>query len=116
VTLENVIEEIVGQIQDEFDVEKPELSEIGGGRYQVSGAMLVEEVEEALGVEFSDRDEDTIGGVVLSDLGRRPVAGDRVRLGPLLLQVEEVQRNRIRTLEVTVIEPEPVEAQGAAGD
>jgi CBS domain containing-hemolysin-like protein len=116
VTLENVIEEIVGQIQDEFDVEKPELSEIGGGRYQVSGAMLVEEVEEALGVEFSDRDEDTIGGVVLSDLGRRPVAGDRVRLGPLLLQVEEVQRNRIRTLEVTVIEPEPEEAVRSGTD
>lgn len=116
VTLENVIEEIVGQIQDEFDVEKPELSEIGDGRYHVSGAMLVEEVEEALGVEFSDRDEDTIGGVVLSDLGRRPVAGDRVKLGPLLLEVREVQRNRIRTLEVTIEGPEPAELLDGTDD
>ncbi|MFP3938701.1 MAG: hemolysin family protein [Thermoanaerobaculia bacterium] len=110
VTLENVIEEIVGQIQDEFDAEKPELTPLGGGVYLVSGSMLVEEVEEALDVEFSDRDEDTIGGVVLSDLGRRPVAGDRVELGPLLLEVQEVQRNRIRTLRVTVREPEPAAA------
>lgn len=111
VTLENVIEEIVGQIQDEFDVEKPELTPLGEGVYLVSGAMLVEEVEEALELEFSDRDEDTIGGVVLSELGRRPIAGDRVELGPLLLEVQEVQRNRIRTLRATVQESELAEAR-----
>lgn len=105
VTLENVIEEIVGPIQDEFDAEKPELSPLGDGVYLVSGAMLVEEVEEALEVEFSDRDEDTIGGVVLSELGRRAVVGDRVALGPLSIEVHEVQRNRIRTLRVTVRQP-----------
>jgi len=107
VTLENVIEEIVGQIQDEFDAEKPELFPLGDGIYSVSGAMLVEEVEDALDVEFSDRDEDTIGGVVLSELGRRPMRGDRIELAPLLLEVDEVQRNRIKTLRVTVEAPEP---------
>ena len=105
VTLENVIEEIVGQIQDEFDAEKPELTAVGDGVYQVSGSMLVEEVEDELDVEFSDRDEDTIGGVVLSELGRRAVVGDQVELGPLLIEVQEVQRNRIRTLRVTVRQP-----------
>ncbi|HUP42916.1 MAG TPA: hemolysin family protein [Thermoanaerobaculia bacterium] len=114
VTLENVIEEIVGQIQDEFDAEKPELTALGDGAYLVSGAMLVEEVEEALDVEFSDRDEDTIGGVVLSELGRRAVVGDQAELGPLLLEVEEVHRNRIRTLRVTVRQPEPAAAGGPA--
>ncbi len=113
VTLENVIEEIVGQIQDEFDVEKPELSPLGDGVYSVSGSMLVEEVEEALEVEFSDRDEDTIGGVVLSELGRRAAVGDEVELGPLLLEVQEVQRNRIKTLRVTVQEPEPAAAEAS---
>jgi CBS domain containing-hemolysin-like protein len=113
VTLENVIEEIVGQIQDEFDVEKPELTPMGGGVFSVSGAMLVEEVEEALAVEFSDRDEDTIGGVVLSELGRRAVVGDEVELGPLHLEVQEVQRNRIKTLRVTIREPEPAAAGGS---
>src|SRR5262249_24348068 len=69
VTLENVIEEIVGPIQDEFDVERPELVDLGAGRYQVQASMLVEDLEKTLEIEFSDRDEDTIGGVVLSELG-----------------------------------------------
>jgi CBS domain containing-hemolysin-like protein len=102
VTLEDVIEEIVGQIQDEFDVEKPELQRNADGSYLVSGGMLVEELEDALELELSDRDEDTIGGVVFSELGRNPVVGDRVELGPITLEVLEVQRHRVRTLRVTV--------------
>jgi CBS domain containing-hemolysin-like protein len=68
VTLENVIEEIVGEIQDEFDLERPELVALGAGRYRVDGGMLVEDLEDALDLEISERDEDTIGGVVLSEL------------------------------------------------
>ncbi|HEY9421536.1 MAG TPA: hemolysin family protein, partial [Thermoanaerobaculia bacterium] len=108
VTLEDVIEEIVGPIQDEFDVEKPELQERGDGVYEVSGGMLVEDLEEALGVEFSKRDEDTIGGVVLSELGRNPAEGDRVELGPLSLEVLEIQHNRVNTVRVTVQQPATV--------
>lgn len=101
VTLENVLEEIVGQIQDEFDTEKPELSAIDENSWLVSGAMLVEELEDELGNELSDRDEDTIGGVALSELGRKPAMGDKIELAGLILEVVEVQRNRIRTLKVT---------------
>ena len=102
VTLENVIEEIVGEIQDEFDEEPPELVKKGENRYQVAGAMLVDELETALGVEFSDRDEDTIAGVVLSEIGRSPEVGDRAELPPLELEVTQVEGNRIRELEVEV--------------
>lgn len=108
VTLENVIEEIVGSIQDEFDVENPELLKRGEGVYEVSGGMLVEDLEEALGVELSERDEDTIGGVVLSELGRNPAEGDLVELGPVTIEVLEVQHNRINTVRVTVHQPETV--------
>jgi len=108
VTLEDVIEEIVGSIQDEFDVERPELVEKGDGVYQVSGGMLVEDLEEALGVELSERDEDTIGGVVLSELGRNPAVGDRVELGPVTLEVLEVQLNRVATIRIIVHQPETV--------
>ena len=108
VTLEHVIEEIVGPIQDEFDVEKPELQERGDGVYEVSGGMLVEDLEEALGIELSERDEDTIGGVVLSELGRNPAPGDRVELGPVTLEVLEIQHNRVNTVRVTVHQPETV--------
>lgn len=107
VTLENVIEEIVGPIQDEFDTEKPELVRKGEHVYQVSGAMLVADLEDEIGIDFSDRDEDTIGGVALSELGQRPRVGDRVSLGPLQLDVLEVERNRIKTLRATVTPPAP---------
>jgi CBS domain containing-hemolysin-like protein len=111
VTLEDVIEEIVGQIEDEFDVEKPQLQREEDGTYKVAGGMLVEELEDALGLELSDRDEDTIGGVVFSELGRNPVVGDRVELGPITLEVLEVQGNRIGSLRVTIREPAAVHAE-----
>jgi putative hemolysin len=110
VTLENVIEEIVGEIQDEFDVERPELIKIGERRYQVDASMLVEDLEDALELEFSERDEDTIGGVVLSELGRRPRVGDEVEVGPLRLRVTEAQLNRIKSLELELRE-QPAEQQ-----
>jgi CBS domain containing-hemolysin-like protein len=112
VTLEDVIEEIVGSIQDEFDVEKPEIQSLGDGVYRVSGGMLVEDLEEALKVELSDRDEDTIGGVVLSELGRNPAVGDKVEVGPVSIEVLEVQHNRINTVAVTVQQPETVPPEG----
>jgi len=112
VTLEHVIEEIVGSIQDEFDLEKPELLARGEGVYEVSGGMLVEDLEEALGIELSERDEDTIGGVVFSELGRNPAQGDRVELGPVTLEVLEAQHNRVNTVRVTIHQPETVPPEG----
>ncbi|MCH7667284.1 MAG: HlyC/CorC family transporter [Acidobacteria bacterium] len=101
VSLENVIEELVGEIQDEFDLEMPEIVQLSGGLYSVAGSTLVEDLEQALGVEFSERDEDTVAGIVLSELGRRPVSGDLVRLGPLELRVTEVRGNHVHALEVS---------------
>jgi len=105
VTLENVIEEIVGPIQDEFDAERPEIVDQGEGLYQVSGSMLVLDLEDELGVELTDRDEDTVGGLVLSELGRRPRVGDRVEVAGLAIEVVEVQGNRIRLVRVRLLAP-----------
>lgn len=104
VTLENVIEEIVGPIQDEFDAERPELVDRGGGVYQVSGAMLIVDLEDELGIEISDRDSDTVAGIALSGIGRRPRVGDRVELPGIVLEVLEVQGNRIRSLRLHRVE------------
>ena len=103
VTLENVIEELVGEIRDEFDAEeKPELVKKAENVYRVSGGMLVMDLEDELEIEFSERDEDTVAGVVMSELGRLPKVGDSVRVGPLTLEVLEVSRHTIKTLQVTL--------------
>ena len=104
VTLENVIEEIVGEIQDEFDAERPELTKIADGSYQVLGSMLLADLEDELAIEIDSRDEDTIAGIALSEIGRRPRVGDRATVGPIELEVLEVELNRILALEVTVDE------------
>ena len=108
VTLEDVIEEIVGQISDEFDVDKPELLKVEDGIYEVSGGMLIEDLEDELDIELSDRDEDTIGGLVLSELGRNPAVGDRVEVGPVAIEVMEVHLNRVNTVRITVPQPAAV--------
>ncbi len=106
VTLENVIEEIVGSIEDEFDpAERPELVAKGDGVYLVSGSMLVVDLEQELALEVSERDEDTLGGVVLSEIGRRPMEGDRVTVGPLEMEVLEVVGHRVKALRITVTRP-----------
>ena len=102
VTMENVIEEIVGEIQDEFDLEPPELVKTGDSTYEISAQMLVKDLEDALSVEFSERDEDTIGGVVLSELGRRPRPGDSIELPPLSLEVLEIDGNRAKSIKASV--------------
>lgn len=100
VTLENVIEEIVGEIQDEFDAEEPELVQLDAATYSVSGSMLVADLESKLNLEFSERDEDTIAGVALSELGRKPEVGDTVQVADLELEVSEVKGNRIKRLRI----------------
>jgi CBS domain containing-hemolysin-like protein len=116
VTLENVIEEIVGEIQDEFDAERPELVKVGDGVYHILGSMLIQDLEDDLDIDLGDeRDEDTLAGVTLSELGRRARVGDRVTFGPLELEVLEVDRNRILSLRVTMAkrdETAPTEAVG----
>ncbi len=103
VTLENVIEEIVGEIQDEFDAEQPEIVQLSDTTWRVQGSTLLADLESTLEIEVDERDEDTIAGIALSELGRRGAVGDRVRLGPLEMEILEVDFNRILTLKVTVI-------------
>ncbi len=114
VTLEDVIEEIVGQISDEFDVDKPEIQKMEEGVWEVSGGMLIEDLEDELGLEMSDRDEDTIGGLVFSELGRNPAVGDRVEVGPVQIEVLEVHLNRVNTVRLTLQQPASVPDENEA--
>jgi CBS domain containing-hemolysin-like protein len=88
-TLEDIIEEIVGEIRDEFDEEEPAVKELGDGSYLTKGRVSIGEVNEALGTEFESQDFETVGGLVLGHLGRVPEKGDEARIDGYLLRVDE---------------------------
>ncbi len=96
VSLENITEELFGQIQDEFDRERPEIEPLGSGRYRVRGDYLIEDLADRLKVDVGDPDEETIGGYVAAKIGREVAPGDRVQLGDLSIQVIEAERFRVR--------------------
>jgi magnesium and cobalt exporter, CNNM family len=101
-TIEDIIEEIVGEIRDEFDEEEPAIHRLPDGSYRVDGRIPIGVVNEALGSEFESEDFDTIGGLVLGYLGRAPEVGDEVRLDGYLLRVDEVDGPRVAQLTARV--------------
>ena len=106
VTLEDVLEEIVGEIRDEYDTgEQPEIAAQGPGVWLVDGRALLEAVSEALGAPFVHEDVSTIGGLVYTALGRVPVAGESVELQGFRVTVEQVARRRIRRLRLERLAP-----------
>jgi CBS domain containing-hemolysin-like protein len=100
VTLEDVLEEIVGEVQDEFDEEAPHLERMAPGIFRIEGSARLEDVLERLGVAVEDRpDVDTIGGYVQATLGRLARSGDRVSLGAYELRVVDARGTRVRRVE-----------------
>ena len=95
ITMEDIVEEIVGEIRDEFDEEGPAVSELPDGSYSMDGLTSIEEANRALGAGFESEDFGTVGGLVFGRLGRAPKVGDEVRIDGYLLRVEEVDGTRI---------------------
>ena len=96
VSMENITEELFGQIQDEFDRERPEVEPLGNGTYRVRGDYLIEDLADRLDVDLGDPEEATVGGYVAARLGREVEAGDRCRLGNLDIEILEGERFRVR--------------------
>ncbi|GAC1363859.1 MAG: hemolysin family protein [Polyangiales bacterium] len=101
VTLEDILELLVGDIRDELDDEEP-MQDLGGGRLLVDAAVPVNELEQRMGVELPHRDGSfvSVGGLVMEQLGRVPVAGTVVRVGALDLVIREADERRVRRIEV----------------
>jgi putative hemolysin len=99
VTMEDLLEEIVGEINDEYDVEEPDFSQTPEGDVLIDGGASISEVNERFGLDLPESDYDTIGGYIFGTLGRVPVAGDRVDgIGPQgadVLEVEETEERRV---------------------
>lgn len=106
VTIEDILEEIVGEIQDEYDTESP-LFETGGADSIVAdGRLPIEDVEDALEVEFEDDDDfGTLGGFVHKHLGRLAVQGDTFEAENVRIEILEVERHRVRKMRITKLEP-----------
>jgi CBS domain containing-hemolysin-like protein len=106
VSLENITEELFGQIQDEFDRERPEIEPLGSGRYRVRGDYLIEDLADRLKIDLGDPEEETVGGYVAARLGREVTPGDKVELADLAISVLEAERFRVRwVLVVTKMPP-----------
>ena len=100
VTVEDLLEEIVGEIRDEYDVESETVTEEGDGVFVFSGKVSVDEVRDRLGVEIEREGFETVGGYVLSSLGRMPYVGEIVDLDGLSFEVLEVERRRVTKVRV----------------
>jgi putative hemolysin len=109
VTLEDLLEEIVGEIADEYDVDEPGVERLDDGALRVPGRMPIDDVNEELGTELPDDEWDTVGGLVFNLLGKVPDEGETVRFQGLEFRAERVQRRRIVTVQIRrVAEREPV--------
>ncbi|KUP23695.1 hemolysin family protein [Paenibacillus sp. DMB5] len=101
VTLEDIMEEIVGEIQDEFDEERPGIEKLGEDEYSIDGLMLIEEINDLLGLHMETDDYDTVGGWMYSKLEvNPPQKGQSVEFGSHLFVVEETENKRISRIKL----------------
>ncbi len=103
VTMEDLLEEIVGDIQDEHDTDMPEISRSADGSYVFDGLVLLDEVSEIFNIKFDEPEEDTIGGFVFGLLGRQPENGDKVMVDGYTFEV--LDSTGFRVLRVKVKPP-----------
>lgn len=106
VTLENILEELVGQIQDEFDQEVPLLVRVGDGAWEAAGTLLLHELEEVLGEPLKAEGVTTVSGWVTERLGGFPRQGDKLTVGGYDLRVEQSDGMRVNRLKITRRAPE----------
>jgi CBS domain containing-hemolysin-like protein len=114
VTLENVLEEIVGDIQDEFDSEKAEFRKISETEFSVDGALGLYELRDLAGLELESADVSTIGGYVTHLLGHLPKQGEQVRINDYLVTISQTDGRRVgqlhfvREIQNSEDKPEPI--------
>lgn len=100
VTMEDLIEELVGDISDEYDRAAPEVTALGNGSYLVAATLPIDELGELFGIELDDEDVDSVGGLLTKALGRLPEHGSSATVSGLRLRAERVdgRRGRLRTV------------------
>lgn len=98
VTIEDVLEEIVGEIQDEYDSEPPLIERLDGGGLLADGRLAIDDLASALGLSLEQREFETVAGLVHHHLGRMAEPGDQIDIEGLRIEVVEVEGHRLRQL------------------
>ena len=106
ITLEDLLEEIVGEIRDEYDADEEELiQQIDGHTYLVEGGMKLDDINDALDISLHSEDYDSIGGLIIEHLDRLPEADETIITEDgITLQVKEINQNRIKKVSMTLPE------------
>ena len=108
VTLEDLVEELIGEVQDEYDAnEEVPFRQIGEGQYMLHGRMDIDDINRKLGSQIDSGDADTLAGFIYGQLGRVPDPGEQLEIDDLLLEVRKVFERQIRQVLVTRISVSP---------
>ncbi|MBU1867510.1 MAG: hemolysin family protein [Candidatus Margulisbacteria bacterium] len=114
VTMEDLVEEIVGEIHDEFEREEKRYEPVEDGAAIIDGKLSIDDLNGKLGVDIPEGDYDTVGGFVFSQLGKAPSVGDVVHYENLLISVERVHRRRIARVKIVKF-PDKLAEEGVGG-
>ncbi len=106
VTMEDLLEEIVGEIQDEYEAEEKSFQKIGNNAYLVSGMMSIDDFNEEFKANLSDEEADTIGGIILEKLGRLPHSGEEIEVENFKFIVNKIRGRRIVQIKVILKDKE----------
>ena len=115
VTVEDMLEEIVGEIVDEFDRDEESIHRISDNEAILDARVSIDELEELFGVKVEEGDFDSVGGFILSHLGKMPTAGEEVRVDGLVVRILAVSGRRIKRVRVIKEEPPPTTGNSANG-
>ncbi len=115
VTMEDLLEEIVGEITDEYDLDEPSIEQLPNGALRVPGRTPIDEVNELLDADLPQEEWDTVGGLVFDALGHVPVEGECARVSGLEFCAERMQGRRIVTVRITRLSTEPNADENGAG-
>ena len=105
VTVEDLLEEIVGEIRDEYDVEVERIVDEGNGKFLFSGSVHVEEMANLMKVEVEGQGFETVGGYLLSRLGRVPAVGEHLEVDGLDVEIVETEQRRITRVRMSRLQP-----------
>jgi putative hemolysin len=104
ITIEDLLEEIVGDISDEYDIQSKEIETIREGEYVVDGSTRIEQLNEQIGTRIESEHYDSIGGFIIGEIGRLPLQGESIEHENTKFLIENIEKNRVKKIRVLMTE------------